>query len=356
MKENLLSNTINEITKKITPLKGEIAVFLVLNVKGKTEIEEDYMDHTTTTEFFSQLEAQQFLDGFVNLGIYHEIFNGEKEFIDKLSSGDIKNLPYKHKIVYSSTGTGLARAKSALVPALCNLYNLKYCSNDIYTSATLENKVHVLNLLSHYGFPLPPHWIYDFRYGWQKGLKPNAKIKLIAKPAYECASLGITDKSVSVLTDEYQNFIHVLSVKYNQPIIVEEFIDGYEVEVPIFDLEQPLCPMTVGLQLDDKKEMGSEFLTFERVDKDDYKFYNFDAEKPELAEQLKKIAATSFKELNLTGIIRVDFRITKEGKAYIMDYNNSPHLTDNHSCAFSLINQGHTFEEMLQLLLWKALK
>lgn len=358
MKKELLETTINNVSGKIDSLKEEIAVFLVLNTKGLTEIEQDHEGHTITTEFFSLEEAQEFIDGFVKLGIYHEVYNGEKEFIQKLSSDHIKNMPYKHKIVYSSTGAGLARSKSALVPALCNLYNLHYCSNDIYTAALLENKVHVMNLLSHYGFPLPTYWVYDPQYGWLHNKTPRTDIKLIAKPAYECASLSITEQSVSFFDESYLKFITELAITYNQPIIVEEFIEGYEVEVPVFDLDEPLCPMTIGIQdkNNESKMMGHSYLTFEKVAIDNYTFYNFDAENGALAEELKQIAMRTFKVLNLSGIVRVDFRVTKEGRPYIMDYNNSPHLTSKHSCAFSLVQQGFTFEQMLKLLLWKSLK
>lgn len=354
MKEHL-QKKINDALERLELIKADMVVFLVLNIKGATGIEEDYEEHSTSTEFFSMQEAQEFIDGFVKLDIYHEVCNGEKEFIEKLASGYIKKLPYTYKLVYSSTGAGLVRSKSALVPALCNLYGLRYCSNDIYTAAFLENKVHVMNLLQYYGFPLPEYWVYDPLYGWLKDEVPPSGLKLIVKPAYECASMGITEKSVSVFDESFMNHIKHVAETYRQPVIVEVFIEGYEVEVPVFDLNEPFCPMAVGIEEKGEKLLGDSFLTYEKVADDNYGFYNFDKEFPAIAEKLKETAIKTFKVLNLYGVLRVDFRVQADGSFYIMDYNNSPHLTPNHSCAFSVVQHNFAFEDLLKLVLWKAL-
>lgn len=355
MKKHLLSETIKNATHQLEEIKDDVAVFLVLNTKGTTEVTEDYEEHSTTTEFFSQKEAEEFIGGFIKLGIYHEVYNGEKEFVDKLSSGYIENLPFSHKIVYSSTGVGLARSKSALVPALCNLYQIGYCSNDIYTAAFLENKVHVLNILEHYGFPLPKYWVYDSVSGWLKGEEPSLHIKLISKPAYECASTGISEDSVSLYNEQYMKHIHNLSVIYKQPVIVEAFIAGYEVEVPVFDCQEPICAIAVGIKENGNSCLGNSFLTYDKVADDRYEFYNFDEQNPKIASELKQTAIKTFKTLGLSGVLRVDFRVQENGEFFIMDYNNSPHLTANHSCAFSILQLGFEFEDMLKLVLYKSL-
>jgi len=338
------------------PLQQDIAVLLVINVQGQTEPDKDYEENSISTEFFTEMEAQDLIDGVERLGIYREVINGEKEFVEKLTSGYITGLPFKQKIVYSSTGIGLGRSKSALMPALCDLYGLIYCSNDTYTAALLENKVHLMDLLKMHGFPLPAYWVYDPKQGWLNGKTPDTSIKLIAKPAYECASISIDKNSVGYYSDRYEKMVQERAKKYKQPIIVEAFIKGYEVEVPVFDLEDPLCPLAVGIKKGENTKLGDDFLTYEMVKLDEYEFYNFDKENRELAEELKRIASDSFKLLNLSGIVRVDFRIAEDGTPYIMDYNNSPHLPKQHSCSFSIIELGFEYETLLALLIWKALK
>lgn len=355
MTKHLFQNNIQEAARRFETVQDKLAVLLVLNIKGSTHLAEDYNEHSAATEFFSLQEAEEFISGFQQLGIYHEVYNGETEFIEKLASGYIARLPYQYKVVYSSTGVGLARSKSALVPALCHFYGLRYCSNDIYTAAFLENKVHVMNLLEYYGFPLPEYWVYDADSGWLNGKEPKPGMKLIAKPAYECASTGITDKSVSEYHGGYMQHIRHVAETYRQPVIVEAFIEGYEVEVPVFDLDEPFCPMAVGIEEKGQRLLGPSFLTYEKVADDKYQFYNFEEELPDVAEQLKQTAIRTFKTLNLTGVLRVDFRIKPDGTFYIMDYNNSPHLTPNHSCAFSIIRQHGTFDDMLKLVLYKAI-
>jgi D-alanine-D-alanine ligase-like ATP-grasp enzyme len=102
--------------------------------------------------------------------------------------------------------------------------------------------------------------------------------------------------------------------------------------------------MSIGVILDGNKKMGDEILTDKIVDEETrYKFYPFCKDNPELGQKLRKIATNTFKKLNLSGTVRVDFRVTEEGKAYIIDYNNSPHLTEFHSCALSVVECKITY-------------
>ena len=350
------------IQERIRQVKGiveakskNVVIFLVINTKMDYEAEEngDYEEFSIKSEYFSEKELKEVVNGFEALGCKVDVSTSERIFINKLANNGFKEYEGMERIVYYSSGSGTGKSRSAVVPALCNLYGIKNCSNDIYTSVLLENKVHLFNLLDYYGFPIPRTWYYDRLEGWLHG-EPVNDLLLIAKPAYESSSIGVTDKSVAMFSPEYQKYVHQLSESLQQPILVQEFIKGYEVEVPLFDMgDQPFTPMTVGIKIKDSENLGADFLTYAKVYDDQYKFYSFTKFKPGLCEEMKKVARDSFMKLNLYGMTRVDFRVTEDGSCYIMDYNNNPHLTEFHSCAFSVMDLGFSYSDMLCLLLYK---
>lgn len=344
--------TIKRIKNVVDAEVSNIVILLVINSKSDETVHNDYEDFSVTTEYFSEAELKEITNGFEKAGCKVDYSNGEKEFNERLIRGDFKKYEKLNKIVYNSTGSGTGRCRTAFMPALCNLYQLNNCSNDIYTSTIPENKVHFFNLLSFYNFPIPRTWFYDGKSGWLTG-EPNKNLRLIAKPAYECASIGISEKSVAEFTGSFFNHIKDLSDSMRQPILVQEFIDGYEVEVPVFDIGEAFTPMSVGINMSGEEFAGSHFLTYDKVYDDLYQFYSFCRYNREVGDNLKKIARDSFNKLNLSGMMRVDFRVDKNGNGFIMDYNNSPHLTEFHSCAFSIKDLGFNYSDMLRLLLYR---
>lgn len=329
----------------------DIAVYLVVNLKTDQFVSCDIYDEQT--EFFSEEELGELINALEDLNIYHEVSYGEKDFARKVMSGQIQLQKFKYKIVYNTTGGIGKRSKSAIVPAICELHGLNYASSDIFSSALLEHKAESFSLLSN-RFNIPRFWIYDNINGWIND-KPIKELKLIAKPAYGCASLGITEKNISYFTDDFEKMISYLSQKLAQPIIVQEFIQGWEVEVPVFDLGYPTILEPVGVQINQKDYFKDEILTYELVSEDQYSFYKFSLKKPNKANELKNIARRSFIFLSLRGTVRVDFRITKNGKCYITDYNNSPHFTQFHSCAKSAQFAGFSYADMISLCLYKGI-
>ncbi len=343
---------IQQIKNSVESKAKNIVILLVINTKKNYQAANDYENFSVKSEYFSDKELDEITTGFQSLGCTVDLSTSEQEFIVKLSNNSFKKYGALYPIVYYSTGAGTGKSRSAVVPSLCSLYNLANCSNDTYTSCLLENKVHLFNLLHYYGFSIPRTWYYDREKGWLNG-QPLKDLLLIAKPAYESSSIGVTDKSVSEYTNEFQTHIHFLSDSLKQPILVQEFIKGYEVEVPLFDIGNPFTPMAVGIKIKNTENLGSDFLTYDKVYGDQYTFYSFDKFNPSLSEELKKTAKHSFLKLNLSGMTRVDFRVTEEGRFYIMDYNNNPHLTLFHSCAFSVTNFGFGYSDMFCLLLYK---
>lgn len=346
-----LNQKLNVAIEFVKQRSNDILLILVVKVKDSDTYLSQY-DYTS--EFFSADELSDYIDALESLGVFRDVSYGEDDFVQKLSNGYFKKYHHKHKIVFNTTGSRRIRSRSALIPALCELHHLPYASSDILTCAILENKVQCNNLLSYFNFPVPQTWLFDPRIGWM-GSKPPRGIKLIAKPSRESASIGITQQSVGFYTKQYEQQVIEVSNKLNEPVIVQEFIDGWEVEVPVLLLDGPAALPPMGVDLDGTSFLNERFLSYELVYNDNYHYFRFDSVDPDLSQTLMEVAEKTFLALDLYGTVRVDFRIKEDKRYYITDYNNSPHLTRFHSVASALLSLGFNYPDLFCLILYHAI-
>lgn len=345
----IIDNVLNYFRNQLN-----ITILFVVSLQNENPNQSRSADENISS-YSSDAELNEFVTGLKTFVSFVDFSYSEKEFIGKLVNAGFADLESYKKIVYTDTASGTARSKSALTPALCEYYGLNYCSNDIFTAALLDNKMATYGFLKSLQLPVPETWFYSHKVQWINGIPPKDK-KLIAKPAYGCASQGINTKSVSTLTDEFTGYIHQKAIEFNQPMMVQEFIEGYEVEVPIFDLAEPFAPGAVGISYASNKLMGNKIFTYENICDDDFQLFDFHLIDADVTTELKTVSCKAYSNLQLKGPVRFDYRIdSKTGKLYLMDFNNSPHLGKKHSFAYSIDNLGYSYGDMLKLIVYPAL-
>jgi D-alanine-D-alanine ligase len=346
-----LTQKLNAAIEFVKQRNNDILLILVVTIKDSDTYLSQY-DYTT--EYFSADELSDYIDALESLGVLRDVSYGEDDFVQKLSNGYFKKFHQKYKIVFNTTGSRRIRSRSALIPALCELHHLPYASSDILTCAILENKVQCNNLLAYHNFPVPQMWLFDPRIGWM-GSKPPCGIKLIAKPCRESASIGITQQSVGFFSKQYEQQVIKVSRILNEPVIVQEFIDGWEVEVPVLLIDGPTALPPMGINLDGTSFLNERFLSYELVYNDNYHYFRFDSIDSDLSKTLMEVAEKSFLALDLYGTVRVDFRIKGNKLYYITDYNNSPHLTRFHSVASSLSSLRFKYPDLFCLIIYHSI-
>jgi hypothetical protein len=132
-KVNDMLNTFNQLSKKL-------AILLVVKLKSDDALN-DYSDYSVITTYFSDKELNDLINGFYEFADYVDVSYGENQFIEKLQAGDYNHLNEYLKIAYSEQASGIGRSRSAIFPAVCDLYGVKYCCNDLFTAALLDNKM-----------------------------------------------------------------------------------------------------------------------------------------------------------------------------------------------------------------------
>ncbi len=332
-------------------LKAKIGVVLVANVKGRTRPPQDYEVYSIVTEFLSTDELDYLIAGFESGGFYCEVIIDEERFLRWLDRERLK-FPRESILVYNIAQNGIGPARSALVPGLCRLSGIPILDSDAYVVAVSRHKFHLNAILGHFGLPVARSWLLTSKGWWPEA--PPQGIRLIAKPTYESASIGIGPDSVFEMYSGVERGLQKRVVEFHQPLTIQEFIRGFEIEVPVFEADEPRTIAAVGLELHGKRKLDNSFLTYDDVASDRYSFYDFNEEAPETATVAMRIASEVFRCLGFAGVGRVDFRVQEDGKPIIIEIAAKPHLTKHSSFMYAMNCIGRSHVDLLMFLIGRA--
>src|SRR5580765_1577092 len=216
-------------------LKDDVGVILVVNVKGRTEPIDDYEGDSIITEFFSATELDTIVGYFEAAGIYCEVILDEQGFLAWIAERR-NNFPRRHAFVFNLAQNGTGPARFSLVAGLCRLYGIPLLDcGDAYSVAITQHKFHSLSLLRHFGLSVGRCWSFS-AHGWFPE-PPTEGLRLIAKLTYDSASIGMSEESAFEMRPAHEEHLPHLSAVYRQPLTIQEFIPGFEVEVPVFETD-----------------------------------------------------------------------------------------------------------------------
>ena len=174
------------------------------------------------------------------------------------------------------------------------------------------------------------------------------KFPMFVKPSNSGSSVGVKKaKDIGELKLAIEN-----ASQYDRKIIVEEGIDGIEVECGILDYGE-IKASTIG-EIRSAKEFYSFDAKYNIPESKTIIPANIDKEK---IEEVKKLAIKAFKAIDGTGIARVDFFIEKDtNKIYINEINTMPGFTEISMYPKLFESLGMQYSELLDKLIQNAIK
>ncbi len=143
-----------------------------------------------------------------------------------------------------------------------------------------------------------------------------------------------------------------LANQFNQPVIVESFIEGFEVEVPVIIGEETEVVLPVGITVNNQKKIWEiRFLDYGIRRDLKFGFYNFEEAEPEISKQLEECTKRVVQLLGITGFGRVDYRIDYNKNIYVTDIATNPHITKGMSFYYAFSENDLNYTQMLETLI-----
>jgi len=173
---------------------------------------------------------------------------------------------------------------------------------------------------------------------------------MILKLMNEDASIGISELSVVKSYTELRKQFSFLVETYNQDVILEEYIQGRELNVAIIDGKAlPVSEINfTGLPED-----FPNIVTYDGKWTDGSVYYNYT--KPvcpaSLKERIKKkvhsTALAAYDALNCRDYSRVDIRLNNDGIPYVIEVNPNPDISSDSGFARAAAADGISYDELL---------
>ncbi len=173
----------------------------------------------------------------------------------------------------------------------------------------------------------------------------DLKYPLFTKPVCEGSSFGMTK------VDKKENLqaAYDIAEKYNDDVLIEEFIDGFFVTVGVLEKNNKpfateileIRPKNEWYDFEAKYTSGmSDFIVPARLSK-------------EVSEKVKEMAVSAFETAGCKGVSRIDFMM-KDDIPYLLEINTSPGMTDISDLPAQAAAMGISYDDLVLLILNNA--
>jgi D-alanine-D-alanine ligase len=254
-------------------------------------------------------------------------------------------------------------SRESQIPAMLEMLKIPYTGSGVLTQAITLDKTRTKEILLYYGIPTPRFQLFTSA---DEELDTRLRFPLFVKPNAEGSSKGIMRKSLVNTKKELRKIVNFIINRYNQPALVEEYLDGREFTVSILGNDPPKVLPIVEILFDNLPDNIPKFDCFEvkwfwdspdsnietaacpaRIDKN-------------LEEQIKKTTLKTFKVLGCVDFCRIDIRLDKDNILNILEVNALPGLIpdpkENSRFPKACYTAGMTYNEIVLSVLEAAMK
>lgn len=343
---------INHYLEIANSYKDKLLIVLVMNVKELTGSSSDYKENSIFSEYYSYQQYEEILAAIKKLEFPVKCYFDENHFISDYELGILRNHYPQEMLVINSAQKGTGRGRKSLIPAFCQLHNILCASSSPYTVNFARNKYHWYCFLKELDFPVCPSWCYSERIGWISEKKPLIGEKVIVKLNSESSSIGLSKNNIFKYTSDKEVFINNLCKEFEQDVIIEKFISGYEVEVPVLVSSTSSCSLCPsGISVNKETYLGDTILDYSVRGEHKFDHYPFSQIDSALSLILQQIAEKTALAIGIRNMGRIDFRVNNKKEFYITDIATNPHITKSMTFNHIFNNLGLTYEKVLQTLI-----
>jgi len=321
-------------------------VALVLNTrKDESEFEVEY-DPPHTIELIKH--------GIISGGHDYIFIEGDENIIETLKK-------VQPDIVFNRAEGVRGESRESHVPAILEMLGIPYVGSNILSTAVCLNKGWTKKMLSYHNVLTPLfHIISDL-----KQIDSIVfKYPVILKPNEEGSSVGINEDNVVFDKAQLIKKLGAMLQEYEQPILVEQFIQGREFSVGVLDCLGPNPEVLAILEIDFSKlpaEVEGVFGQRAKTIYEELDHYICPAEISEiLKEKIEQVSLDICKILEVPDFARIDFRMDRDGLLYFLEINPLPGMDfdlDNKDISFypyMAIKSGYTYDELIHRLIESA--
>jgi D-alanine-D-alanine ligase len=240
--------------------------------------------------------------------------------------------------------------KDAAIAAYLELLGKPFTGSGSLGLAVGADKVLAKKVFQFHGIPTP-----NFATVWRGRMEHAHDINfpVIVKPAREDGSIGIPFSAYVESIKELMTRIDELHAEFDTPVLVEEYVEGREIYVGVLGNRKPEALPPIELDLSKLPE-GTPKIAGTEV-KWERQTEAYRTTQPRVAGDLdektttllQETAVSAFLALGLRDYARIDIRLDKKKKPFVLEVNPNPYLLSSAELALSAKHVGRNYTDLI---------
>jgi D-alanine-D-alanine ligase len=274
-----------------------------------------------------------------------ESFEGDKDLIDRLEEFMPRVLKGERPGLVFNVSYGIqGQARYTHVPSILEMVGIPYVGSGPLAHALALDKVVTKMIFQQQGLPTP-----DFRVinPWEADSAPDLPYPLIVKPKNEAVSFGVR---VVENQADLKEAVTVVFETFQQPAVVESFIEGREINVGLIGNSPAEVFAPVELTFG---AGGPSIYTYEDKVGNLERRVGFECPArvdAETTSQAQDLARRAFEALGCYDCARVDMRLDERGRLYLLEVNSLPSLGEHGSYTVGAAHAGLDYPQLVNRL------
>ena len=215
-------------------------------------------------------------------------------------------------------------------------------------------------LMAYHRIPMPEFAV--IRRGQKVRAAKRLPFPLIVKSLTEEASLGISQASVVDSEEKLKERVVFIHDSIGTDALVEQFIEGRELYVgvmgnhrlrvfPIWEMQFTKMPDSVHHIATERVKWSVKYQEKHGIQTSELKDLPEDQR-----QRIQHICRRVYRALELSGYARIDLRMDKDGKVYVLEANPNPQIARGEDFAESAKRAGLSYEALLQRIVMLGLQ
>jgi D-alanine-D-alanine ligase len=243
--------------------------------------------------------------------------------------------------------------------AVLDCLGIPYTGSNPLTLALCIDKIKVKKLLEHAGLPTPK---FDYVFQKDEPLREDLRYPLMVKLANTDNSIGISNNSVVTSLKGLKEQVNHLLEKYNRPVLIEEYIEGDEVDVSILGNEDRVKVLPLSRSIFDALPAGTwHIYPFQAKWSEDSVYEKIRVERPakysqKLTALISEICLDAYNLFDCHKYARIEVRMDKIGKPKIQEIKNNPSINRGDCVPNCAEMTGLSYEDFIEEILKEAVR
>lgn len=279
---------------------------------------------TPSREKYGLKAIGRIVEGLKSHGHQVRAYEGDKDLVRNLEDFMPRVLQGERPGMVFNLSYGIqGQSRYTHVPGILEMVGIPYVGSGPLAHSLALDKVVAKMMFRQHGIPTPEFAVLTD----PDSPIPDLPYPMIVKPKNESTSFGL-----EVVQDEaaLRKATQVIFDEFQQPVLVEQYIDGREVNVGILGNEDPEVFPPAELDFGDgpkiytladkRHKSGREVGVRCPADLDEA-----------IAKRAQEVSLGAFRALGCADCARIDLRLDGEGNVYVLEINSLPSLGEHGS-------------------------